>query len=141
MATALNKIRTLQFWYPNVPRKLVMANDLSVQAKFVYIYMSCQSESFDFFLEPMSNELGMGIRTLSKYISELVDSGWISKGRQKYKNGRLSAVDYTINTSPKKVKKENTDVQKTDVSNTAVSKRLKYFFIISIVFIVNLSPK
>lgn len=115
---AKNKLRDLQLWYPNVPRKLVMAKNITIQAKFVYIYMSCQSETFDFFLEPMSNELGIGTRTLSKYISELVSYGWLSKGEQKHKNGRLGAVDYTVNTSPKKV---NTVVQKTDVSNTAVS--------------------
>jgi hypothetical protein len=122
MASVNNRMRTMQFWYPNIPRKLVMANGLSMQAKFVYIYMSCQSETFEFYHEPMSNELGIGTRTLKKYIDELLDSGWITRNGQKFRNGRLGPVDYTVNTSPKKVKKENTDVQKTACSNSAVSK-------------------
>jgi hypothetical protein len=70
----------------------------------------------------MSNELGIGTRTLKKYIDELLDSGWITRNGQKFRNGRLGPMDYTVNTSPKKVKKENTDVQKTACSNSAVSK-------------------
>lgn len=122
MVSVNNRMRTMQFWYPNIPRKLVMANGLSMQAKFVYIYMSCQSETFEFYHEPMSNELGIGTRTLKKYIDELIDSGWITRNGQKFRNGRLGPMDYTVNTSPKKVKKENTDVQKTACSNSAVSK-------------------
>lgn len=123
MAKVSNKLKDLQFWYPNIPRKLVMAKGISIQAKYVYMYMSCQSATFEFFLEPMAKEMNIGVRTLTKYLSELIESGWVTKGAQKYKNGRLSAVDYTIETSPKK---KNTDVQKTavsnsDVSNTAVS--------------------
>ena len=122
MASVNIRMRTMQFWYPNIPRKLVMANGLSMQAKFVYIYMSCQSETFEFYHEPMSKELGIGTRTLKKYIDELLDSGWITRNGQKFRNGRLGPMDYTVNTSPKKVKKENTDVQKTACSNSAVSK-------------------
>lgn len=118
MAKGKNKIRDLQFWYPNIPRKLVMAKGLSIQAKFIYMYMSCQSETFDFYLEPMAKEMNIGTRTLTKYIDELVGAGWITKGGQKFKNGRLGAVDYIVETSPKK---KNTDVQKTAYSNTDVS--------------------
>lgn len=115
MAKGANKLRDLQFWYPNIPRKLVMAKGISIQAKFVYMYMSCQSATFDFFLEPMAKEMNIGTRTLSKYLNELIDSGWVTKGAQKFMNGRLGAVDYTVETSPKK---KNTDVQKTAYSNS-----------------------
>jgi hypothetical protein len=119
MAKGVNKIRDLQFWYPNIPRKLVMAKGISIQAKFVYMYMSCQSATFEFLHEPMAKEMNIGTRTLSKYLNELIDSGWITNGGQKFKNGRKGAVDYIVETSPKK---RNTDVQKTACSNTDVSK-------------------
>ena len=119
MAKGANKLRDLQFWYPNIPRKLVMAKGISIQAKFVYMYMSCQSATFDFFLEPMAKEMNIGTRTLSKYLNELIEYGWVTKGSQKFENGRLGAVDYTVETSPKK---KNTDVQKTAYSNTDDSK-------------------
>lgn len=114
-----NKLRKLQFWYPNIPRRLVMAKGISIQAKFVYIYMSCQSEHFEFFHEPMAREMDIAPRTLVKYIEELVQSGWITKGEQMFKNGRKGAVEYTVETSPKKKQKENTDVPKTASSNYA----------------------
>lgn len=122
MAKVENKIRDLQFWYPNIPRKLVMAKGISIEAKYVYMYMSCQSETFDFVLKPMAKQMDIGIRTLSKYIDELVKSGWLTKGRQKFVNGRLGAVDYIIETSPKKNNRQNTDVQKSACSISDVSK-------------------
>lgn len=122
MATANNKIRNLQFWYPNIPRKLIMDRRLSIQAKYVYMYMSCQAETFEFFLEPMAKDMDIDVRTLSKYMKELIKIGWITKGKQNYVNGRWRAVNYTLETSPKSPKEEKTDIQKTDVSKTDVSK-------------------
>lgn len=122
MATGNNKIRNLQFWYPNIPRKLIMDRRLSIQAKYVYMYMSCQAETFEFFLEPMAKDMDIDVRTLSKYMKELIKIGWITKGKQNYVNGRWRAVNYTLETSPKRPKVEKTDIQKTDVCFTDVSK-------------------
>ena len=82
--------------YNCVPRQLVFDNNLSDRARFVYIYMACKPEGWEFFLEPMSKEIGYSKDTLRKYISELVENGWLIKGEQKTENGLFGSVSYTL---------------------------------------------
>lgn len=99
----------LQYQHPSFPRKLIMDKTLSPTSKYIYCYMSCQPVDWKFYLEPMSKDVGICVGTLKKYIKELLDRGWVSKGGQHNENGQFGAVEYTINTTPKKPK--NTVVQ------------------------------
>jgi len=92
--------------YQNVPRKLVFDKDLSDRARFVYVFMACKPDDWDFYLEPMAKDIGYSVDTLRKYINELVTSGWLIKGEQTNKKGVFGAVEYTL----KATKKTDTEI-------------------------------
>lgn len=104
MGNFINELRNFQ----NVPRELVFDKTLSDRARFVYVFMACKPEDWDFFLAPMANEIGYSVDTLRKYINELVESGWLVKGEQQKEKGMFSAVEYTLkatkNTESEKVR-------------------------------------
>lgn len=82
--------------FQNVPRDLVFDSSLSDRARFVYLFMACKPEGWDFFLEPMAKDIGYSTETLRKYINELVASGWLLKGAQQNENGKFGAVEYIL---------------------------------------------
>ena len=82
--------------YQNVPRELVFDKTLSDRARFVYVFMACKPDGWDFFLEPMSKDIGYSVDTLRKYLNELVASGWLVKGEQSNEHGIFGAVEYTL---------------------------------------------
>lgn len=92
MARIYNELRN----YQNVPRELVFDKDLSDRARFVYVFMACKPDDWDFYLEPMAKDIGYSVDTLRKYINELVASGWLVKGEQTNEKGVFGAVEYTI---------------------------------------------
>lgn len=82
--------------FKTIPKELVFDTSLSDRARFVYVFMACKPETWEFYLEPMSKEIGYSVDTLRKYLGELVQSGWIEKGEQVKENGEFRAVKYTI---------------------------------------------
>lgn len=94
--------------FTSIPRDLVFDKNLSDRARFVFVFMACKPEDWDFFLEPMAKEIGYSVDTLRKYINELVASGWLVKGEQQKQNGMFGAVQYTLkatkNTESEKVR-------------------------------------
>ena len=92
MANIHNELNNYQI----VPRDLIFDKTLSDRARFVYVFMVCKPDDWNFYLEPMAREIGYSIDTLRKYINELVVSGWVVKGSQSNKNGTFGAVKYTI---------------------------------------------
>lgn len=97
MARVYNELRN----YQNVPRELVFDNNLSDRARFVYVFMACKPDDWDFYLEPMAKDIGYSVDTLRKYINELVTSGWLIKGEQTNENGVFGAVEYTLKATKK----------------------------------------
>ena len=79
-----------------IPRDLVFDKYLSDRARFVYVFMACKPEDWDFYLEPMAKDIGYSVDTLRKYINELVVSGWLMKGAQANEHGVFGAVEYTL---------------------------------------------
>lgn len=92
MSNFINELQN----YQNVPRSLVFDGELSDRARFVYVFMACKPDGWDFFLEPMASEIGYSVDTLRKYINELVASGWLVKGEQQKEKGMFGAVQYTL---------------------------------------------
>lgn len=107
MARIYNELRN----YQNVPRKLVFDKDLSDRARFVYVFMACKPNDWDFYLKPMANELGYSIETLRKYINELIANGWLVKGKQENENGIFGAVEYTLKANKVLPNTENTEAE------------------------------
>lgn len=107
MAKIFNELKNFQ----NIPRELIFDSSLSDRARFVFCYMVSKPDDWQFFLEPMANELGYSVETLRKYINELVESGWIVKGEQERKKGVFGATLYTLRAN-KNSCTENTDTGK-----------------------------
>jgi hypothetical protein len=106
MATIHNELRN----YQTIPRELIFDSSLSDRARFVFCYMVSKPDDWQFFLEPMANEIGYSVDTLRKYIKELVESGWIVKGEQEREKGVFGATSYTLRAT-KKPCAENTDTE------------------------------
>ena len=103
--------------FNSIPRDLVYDNELSDRARFLYVYMACKPDGWEFFQETMAKELGYGRETLRKYLDELINAGWITEEeQQKGTDGKFAALDYTIEIkkkrSGKKPIRENTDSEK-----------------------------
>ncbi len=92
MARIYNELRN----YQNIPRELVFDKSLSDRARFVYVFMACKPDDWDFYLEPMAKDIGYSVDTLRKYLNELVASGWLVKGEQSNEHGIFGAVEYTL---------------------------------------------
>ena len=103
--------------FNSIPRDLVYDNELSDRARFLYVYMACKPDGWEFFQETMAKELGYGRETLRKYLDELINAGWITEEeQQKGTDGKFAALDYIIEIkkkrSGKKPIRENTDSEK-----------------------------
>lgn len=82
--------------FESIPRDLVFDKSLSDRARFVYVFMACKPDDWDFYLEPMARDIGYSVDTLRKYINELVASSWLMKGAQANEHGVFGAVEYTL---------------------------------------------
>lgn len=83
--------------WQQIPKLLINDNTLSDRARFVYCYMACKPEEWDFFMQPLAKDLGYSVDTLRKYINELIESGWLSKGEQsRNKDNTWGATKYTL---------------------------------------------
>lgn len=103
MSKFINGLKNFQV----IPRELIFDNSLSDRARFVYCFMASKPDGWDFLLNPMAKELGYSVETLRKYINELIDGGWLKKGKQNNNDGVFGAVVYTL------LSTKNTDTGKT----------------------------
>lgn len=81
--------------FNSISRELVFDNVLSDRARFVYVYMACKPDGWDFFQDKVAEELGYKKATLRKYLDELILRGWIVEEEQE-NDGKFGALQYTI---------------------------------------------
>lgn len=96
MAKVINKTKG----FGSIPRDLVYDKELSDRARFLYVYMACKPEEWEFYQDNMAEELGYEKRTLRKYLDELICMGWIIEEEQQ-NGGSFGALQYTIETKKK----------------------------------------
>lgn len=89
--------------FNSISRELVFDTELSDRARFVYVYMACKPEGWDFFQDKVAEELGYKKATLRKYLDELIERGWIVEEEQE-NQGKFGALQYTIENERKKGK-------------------------------------
>ena len=83
--------------WQQIPKLLINDNSLSDRARFVYCFMACKADDWDFFMQPLAKDLGYSVDTLRKYINELIESGWLSKGEQtRNSDNTWGATKYTL---------------------------------------------
>jgi hypothetical protein len=81
--------------FGSIPRDVVYDNELSDRARFVYVYMACKPENWEFYQDKVAEELGYGKDTLRKYLDELIVRGWITENEQQ-NDGKFGCLEYVI---------------------------------------------
>ena len=81
--------------FGSIPRDVVYDNELSDRARFVYVYMACKPENWEFYQDKVAEEMGYGKDTLRKYLDELIVRGWITENEQQ-NDGKFGCLEYVI---------------------------------------------
>lgn len=100
--------------WQQIPKLLINDNTISDRARFVYCFMACKPENWDFFMQPLAKDLGYSVDTLRKYITELIEAGWLSK-----KDTSIS-TKYILNAIKKNREEENIQY---DINNIKLNKK------------------
>lgn len=95
--------------FAQVPNALINDNTLSDRSRFIFCYMAAKSDDWKFYQEKMAKDLNMSIDTLRKYLSELIDSGWITREEVRGERGKFNSFIYDLHPSPCR---KNTDTVK-----------------------------
>lgn len=85
--------------FTKIPNSLIYDIKLSSDAKFLYTWMCSKPNDWRFFNANIMSELKWGKAKLSKVMSELCSSKWVTRNGQCFENGRLGNVVYVINRS------------------------------------------
>ena len=87
--------------FNSISRDIVYDIELSDRARFLYVYMACKPEGWEFYQDKVADELGYKKDTLRKYLDELITRGWIEEMQQQ-NEGKFGALEYTIRIERKK---------------------------------------
>ena len=103
--------------FNSITRDVVFDESISYQARFIYVYMACKPNDWEFFQDVMAKEIGIVKDTLRKYLDELIAAGWITEEKQQHiEKGKFGALQYTIEIEKKRNGKnpirKNTDSEK-----------------------------
>jgi DNA-binding Lrp family transcriptional regulator len=105
----MNNIRNnIKRDFTTIPNALINDNELTDRARFLFCYMAAKPDDWKFYQNKISKDLGLSIDTIRKYISELEESGWLSRELVR-SEGKFDSYDYTLNNSPCR---QNTDTVK-----------------------------
>lgn len=102
--------------FNSISREVVYDFELSDRARFLYVYMACKPDGWEFYQDKVAEELGYKKDTLRKYMDELIKRGWIEE-KQQQNNGKFGALEYIIRIERKKGEnlpiREKPDTEKT----------------------------
>lgn len=82
------------------PNELIQDNEMSAQARFIYVYMASKPDNWEFYMGPLATQLQMNIKTLRKYMAELESRGWLTNEGQINHAGKFGSNRYTIHATP-----------------------------------------
>ncbi len=110
--------------YGNIAKLVMKDKNLTIGAKAVYAYLCSYSGGGGIAYPSRSlicYDLGITQETLSKYLNNLEEEGYILREQQRNK-GSFSHNIYTILTIPKKTVAKNTVIEKTEIGSTEIGK-------------------
>lgn len=91
MAKVINKTKG----FGSISRDCVYDNDLSDRARFLYVYMACKPEDWEFYQDKVAEELNYKKDTLRKYLDELIVRGWVTE-KEQHNDGKFGCLEYVI---------------------------------------------
>jgi uncharacterized phage protein (TIGR02220 family) len=118
-----NKLRNkIKDNFTIIPNDLILDQSLSDRSRFIYALLASKPDGWTFYNKSLAKEAGYTVDTLRKYITELVDVGWISKTGQDRVDGKFTSNDYELHATKttvsvkdghgKKPSRENPDTYK-----------------------------
>jgi len=97
----VNKVKyTLQDKFTQLPNQLINDFRLHPMARFLFSFLACQADTFEFNNAILCKALG-GCHgdTLRKYMKELIDAGYVSRERIR-EDGKLKGWEYSLHPEP-----------------------------------------
>lgn len=121
MNTVINKARSN---FSTIPNDLINDDRITDRARFLYVYMFSKPDNWTYYNYQLCTALKYSEDTLRKYLSELIQYGWINKYNQSRVLGKFTANTYVINWQPNTILpcRKNTDtVKNRDRKNKTLS--------------------
>lgn len=87
--------------FTQVPNELIKANNISRDARFLFVYLCSKPDDWNFYNTVTCRELGCSDDSLRKYMKELKDKGWATSIQTKNSKGEFKGNDITLNPYPK----------------------------------------
>lgn len=101
MLIIMSKINnTLVRDFTSLPNAIIQDDSISDRARFLFVYMATKPADWKFFQAPLCKGLGWSKDTLRKYMSELIEKGWVTCEGQKTESGKFLENEYTLHASP-----------------------------------------
>jgi hypothetical protein len=108
--------------FSTVPNDLVNDDTISHSARFLFILLASQAETFVLYQKWVLKKMGWkDAATLRKYWSEIEDAGWGLRQRRRLDNGKLGVYDYELFIQPRTVSAQ--DDKKPTVENSPGGKK------------------
>lgn len=103
--------------YSLIPNCVARDENLTLQAKGIYLYLRSHREGWQMSTERIGDALNVHRDTVAKYVKELEATGYLQRERTHSDGGQFEGMAYVLNTSPLR---KNTDNGKTPLLvNTA----------------------
>lgn len=88
--------------YVMIDKKVIQDNSLSINARFILIYMLSMPDTWEFHLNEVASHFGDHIshRTIRRVFKELIQSGYLVKNNSRKGNGLFKCHFYDLNEHP-----------------------------------------
>lgn len=86
--------------YTMISNRLARESNMSLQAKGIYIFMRSHRSGWSMNVRSVADALGVSKDTVSKYINELIEFGYIQREQAQGSDGQFGDVRYLILSEP-----------------------------------------
>ena len=93
--------------YSLIPNDLARDPAISLQAKGLYLYLRSHREGWSMSTERIGEALGITRKTVSKYVQELEQAGYLLREQSRPDSGEFGAMEYLILSAPLGKKTDN----------------------------------
>lgn len=124
----MNQIKNyIQKDFTVIPNSLIEDNEISDRARFLFVYLACKPDNWNFNNYNLSKSLRYSEDTLRKYMQELENRGWIKRILKRRYLGKFTFNVYVIHGSrqPKQEEKKLPYRKKQNPKNT-VSENFRH---------------
>ncbi|WP_299670377.1 helix-turn-helix domain-containing protein [uncultured Polaribacter sp.] len=123
----MNQIKNkIQKSFTIIPNELIEDNCISDRGRFLFVYLASRPNDWTFYNKQLCRALVCSEDTLRKYMSELVDKGWLTRLTKRRELGKFVSNIYIIHEKP------NANYlpyrKKTDTVKTVTEKNRHGFF-------------